>query len=892
MNKKFSFVLMTVLLLSTKILGQTIPLGVQGQLLDRMNNTNQSNSLNRNQPQNQINVGRRTITSTPKQKQNYDSLIDLRKKGLGDIAEVDTAILNLRKRIFGYTIFNNKTGTFEPNLKIATPKSYVLGPDDELIVDINGYSEDHYNLTVSPDGYVKINRVGNVYVAGLTIEEARARIISRLSQIFVGLKKEGSGPSSTNLYASISLGNIRTVNVTVQGEVIFPGTYSVPSLARVMNVLYLAGGPNENGTFREIQLIRNKKVIATIDLYDFLTAGIQKNDVNIHDQDIIKVGVYKNRIEVKGKVKRPALFEVLGHENLTKVIHDFAGGFTEDAFKELVKITRYTNRERKLIDLNTALFDSFTPQMGDVIQVESVNQERFENKISILGEVFRPGQFALESSPTLLKLIDRAGGLKENAFLDRVLIQRINPDLSQTNLSVNLKDILNHKSADISLRREDAVNIFSILDLREGYTVTIHGEINLKKDSKKDKDLEAGVGSTTGKLEVGSSRLNNAQDLNTLNASNNLGNNNNPNNLGNSNNILNNQEEDNIQIESEISEDLKSNETSNQLINRQLKLTLPFVEKMTVEDLILQAGGLRESAATGVVEIVRRKKNLADNTQINSQIAEIIRFSISKKLQLDETASTFELEPYDEVFIRSSPNYELQQFITIKGQVIYPGVYGLEKKDERLSEVIHRAGGLNKQAYPRGARLIRKIQLTEFEKNRKIEQLNEIQDNFNGISSQRDQTIVTKTKETIGIDLVKALNNPGGEDDLYVLEGDIIDIPKEPQTVKVSGEVLYPNSVKYIDGKSFYDFISEAGGFTSSSARKRAYVLYSNGSVKRTKSFLFMRFHPKIEQGAEIIVPKKSKVATGQQIVSIVSIFTGTLTSLIGIITLIKATSN
>ncbi|WP_164969561.1 SLBB domain-containing protein [Aquirufa rosea] len=857
-----------------------------------MNNTNQSNSLNRNQPQNQINVGRRTITSTPKQKQNYDSLIDLRKKGLGDIAEVDTAILNLRKRIFGYTIFNNKTGTFEPNLKIATPKSYVLGPDDELIVDINGYSEDHYNLTVSPDGYVKINRVGNVYVAGLTIEEARARIISRLSQIFVGLKKEGSGPSSTNLYASISLGNIRTVNVTVQGEVIFPGTYSVPSLARVMNVLYLAGGPNENGTFREIQLIRNKKVIATIDLYDFLTAGIQKNDVNIHDQDIIKVGVYKNRIEVKGKVKRPALFEVLGHENLTKVIHDFAGGFTEDAFKELVKITRYTNRERKLIDLNTALFDSFTPQMGDVIQVESVNQERFENKISILGEVFRPGQFALESSPTLLKLIDRAGGLKENAFLDRVLIQRINPDLSQTNLSVNLKDILNHKSADISLRREDAVNIFSILDLREGYTVTIHGEINLKKDSKKDKDLEAGVGSTTGKLEVGSSRLNNAQDLNTLNASNNLGNNNNPNNLGNSNNILNNQEEDNIQIESEISEDLKSNETSNQLINRQLKLTLPFVEKMTVEDLILQAGGLRESAATGVVEIVRRKKNLADNTQINSQIAEIIRFSISKKLQLDETASTFELEPYDEVFIRSSPNYELQQFITIKGQVIYPGVYGLEKKDERLSEVIHRAGGLNKQAYPRGARLIRKIQLTEFEKNRKIEQLNEIQDNFNGISSQRDQTIVTKTKETIGIDLVKALNNPGGEDDLYVLEGDIIDIPKEPQTVKVSGEVLYPNSVKYIDGKSFYDFISEAGGFTSSSARKRAYVLYSNGSVKRTKSFLFMRFHPKIEQGAEIIVPKKSKVATGQQIVSIVSIFTGTLTSLIGIITLIKATSN
>ncbi|MHA8098700.1 SLBB domain-containing protein [Aquirufa aurantiipilula] len=870
MNKKFSFVLMAFLLLSTKMMSQTIPFGVQGQLLDRMNN-NPSNSQNRNQPQNQANIGRRTITTTPKQKQNYDSLMAERKRNAGEIADEDTAVFNLRKRIFGYSIFNNKTGTFEPNLKIATPKSYVLGPDDELIIDINGYSEEHFNLTVSPDGYVKINRIGNVYVAGLTIEEAKNRIISKLSQIFVGLRREGSGPSSTNLYASISLGSIRTVNVTVQGEVLFPGTYSVPSLARVMNVLYLAGGPNQNGTYREIQLIRNKKVIATIDLYDFLTAGIQKNDVNIHDQDIIKVGVYKNRIEVKGKVKRPALFEIMPQENLAKVIQDFAGGFTEDAFKDLVKITRYTNRERKLIDLNADLMNSFTPQTGDVIQVESVNQDRFENKISIIGEVFRPGQFALEGSPSLLKLIDRAGGLKENAFLDRVLIQRINPDLSKTNLSVNLKDILNNKTKDVALRREDNVSIFSILDLKEGYTVTIHGEINLKREKKNESTTESRT--EANKSDNTAGKITSVQENDR-------------------NNPLDKTDSDLVQIESEISEDLKSNEAANQLINRQLKLTLPFVEKMTVEDLILQAGGLRESAATGVVEIVRRKKNLADNTPVNSQIAEIIRFSISKKLQLDETASTFELQPYDEVFIRSSPNYELQQFITIQGQVVYPGVYGLEKKDERLSEIILRAGGLNKQAYPKGAKLIRKIQLTEFEKNRKAEQLNEIQDNFTGISTQRDPAIATKTKETIGIDLVKALKNPGGEDDLYVLEGDIIDIPKEPQTVKVSGEVLYPNSVKYLDGKSFYDFISEAGGFTSSSARKRAYVLYSNGSVKRTKSFLFLRFHPRIEQGAEIIVPKKSKVATGQQIVSVVSIFTGTLTSLIGIITLIKATSN
>jgi protein involved in polysaccharide export with SLBB domain len=880
---KLKFLSLTfILVINFAALGQILPFGIQSPSLMRPSNLY-------NYTPAQSNVSRRSQILSSREKSYNDSLVRSRSQKNAD-NDIDTAIVSLRKKIFGFNIFSNKVGTFEPNLKIATPKSYILGPDDELIIDINGYSEDHYNLTVNADGYIKINRIGNVYVAGLTIEEAKQRIISKLSQIFVGLKREGSGPSKTNLYASLSLGNIRTVSVLVQGEVMFPGTYSVSSLSRVMNVLYLAGGPNEKGTFREIQVIRDKKVFATIDLYDFLTSGIQKNDISLQDQDVIKVGVYKKRIEVKGKVKRPAIFELKESENLKTVLDEFSGGFSEDAFKDLVKITRYTNRDRKLIDLNADFFTSFYPISGDLIQIESIDEKRFDNKVTIIGEVFRPGDFSLDSNPTLLKLIERSGGVRENAFLDRIVIQRINADLSLSNLSVNYKDIVSGKSPDVKLAREDQINVFSILDLREKYTVTIHGEINLKSikkasdNSNETLNQENNNNNNTSKL--GSNQSNNQRKSSNNSVSNNY---------NQDSDLANLKDEDGEDIiSSEIADEFKSKEVGNSLINRQVKLTLPYVDRMTVEDLILKAGGLRESAATGYVEIVRRKKNIGLDSPdlINSQIAEIIKFGISNNLQLDNTASKFQLAPFDEVFIRTSPNYELQQFITVQGQVVFPGVYGLEKKDERLSEIIKRVGGLNHQAFPQGARLIRKNQITESEKNRKLEQLNEIQDNFTGAVIQNKEQ-VNKETELIGINLNKALENPGGEEDLFVIEGDILVIPKEPQTVKVTGEVLYPNSVKFISGNTFKDFISEAGGFTTTSARKKSYVIYSNGSVKRAKSFLFINRYPTIEKGAEIIVPKEVKTASsGQQIASIVGIFTGTLTSLIGIITLIKATAN
>jgi|688.fasta_scaffold06808_13 protein involved in polysaccharide export with SLBB domain len=884
MKLRIIFLGILLLINSNLLLSQVFPLGLQ---IPNLYRSGYSNNI---APQQSISK-KRSYLPTSSEKLYNDSIINARtsKSNLSN-NDIDTALVSLRKKIFGFAIFNNKVGVFEPNLKIATPKSYIIGPDDELIVDINGYSEEHYTLTVSPDGFVKINKIGNVYVAGLTIDEAKNRIIKKLSQIYIGLKANSNNSGPMSLSASISLGNIRTVSVTVQGEVMFPGTYSVPSLARIMNVLYLAGGPNEKGTFREIQVIRNKKVFATIDLYDLLTSGIQKNDINIQDQDIIKVGVYKNRIELKGKIKREGLFEVLANENFDYVLNEFGGGFTENAFKDLIKVKRFTNRDLKLIDLSADLFNSFHPISGDVFIAESIDETHFENKVSINGEVFRPGDFSLDSNPTLLKLISRAGGLRETSFLERGVIQRINPDLSADNLAFNLKDILNKKSPDILLRREDQVTIFSILELKEKYTVTIHGEINLKTLKKASRAINE-INNNSSKLGISGDVNNNENNFKQQNTNARSGNFN----VNGGDDISNLQDEEgNNVVSSEISNDFKSSETSDALINRQVKLTLPYSDHMTVEDLILKAGGLRESAATGYVEIVRRKKNIGLDSPnlINSQIAEIIKFGISNNLQLDNTASKFELVPFDEVFIRTSPNYELQQFVTVQGQVVFPGVFGLERKDERLSDIVKRAGGLNNQAFPEGAKLIRKNHLTEAEKIRKIDQLNEISDNFTGAIIQNKEKY-NKETEKIGIDLVAALKNPTGEEDLFLLEGDIIDIPKEPQTVKVTGEVLYPNSVKYLSTNTFKDFINGAGGYTTSSARKKSYVIYSNGSVRRVKSFGFIKIYPKIDKGSEIIVPKEVKSSSsGQQIASIVGIFTGTLTSLIGIVTLIRTTTN
>jgi protein involved in polysaccharide export with SLBB domain len=707
---------------------------------------------------------------------------------------VDSGAVALRKKIYGFNIFNNPNISFETSLKIPTPKNYTLGADDEILIDINGYSEEHYNLPVTAEGYIKVPKVGNIFVSGITLEEAKKRIVDRLSKIYVGLKSyNGSAPNTT---ATVSLGSIRTIRVTLLGEVVAPGTYSMSSLSRVMNALYLSGGPNENGTFREVKVIRDKRLVAQVDLYDLLTTGNLRQNITLQDQDLVQVGPYKSRIEVKGQIRKPAIFENLPNESLERIIAEYGNGFLPDAYRQMLKIQRFTDKDIKLIDLNSDLLSSFYPKNGDVIAVEQILTDRVENAVTLNGAVFRAGKYSVSDNSTLTKLIKRAEGFKQDAFLNRIIITRLKDDLTKENISVNYNDIISGKSPDIVLQREDEIRVYSGLELLENYTVRIQGEINLKGEETADAP-------TTGSTGVSEVPTKGTTLVTTIGS-------------------------------------------------------FPYVKNMTVEDLILKAGGLKESAATGRIEVIRRKKNIGqdDPAKINSTIGEKFNFSINSNLGMDANASKFILEPFDEVFVRASPNYEKQQFVSVEGQTIFPGVYALERKDERLSDLVKRAGGLNSQAYPVGATLIRKFKISQQEADRKKAQLSDLSDVSSGVSVKVEDVKV-ESEESIGMDLVKAIEDPGSSADMLLQDGDVLRIPKEPQTVRMQGEVLYPTSTRYLNGVNFKHYIAEAGGFTELSARKRSYVVYANGSVDRTRKLLgLFNVYPRIEPGAEIVVPR------------------------------------
>ena len=768
----------------------------------------------------------RTVVESGREKSISDS-IKAARATTANVPVVDSAVLNLRKKLYGFNIFNNPNISFETSLKIPTPKNYTLGSDDELIIDINGFSEEHYNLPITAEGFIRVPKVGNIFVSGITIEEAKKRIVDRLSKIYVGLKSyNGAAPNTT---ATVSLGSIRTIRVTVAGEVVAPGTYSMSSLSRVMNALYFSGGPNENGTFRDIRVIRDKRLIAQVDLYDLLTTGNLRQNITLQDQDYIQVGSYKSRIEIAGRIKKPAIFENLPNESLEKIITEYGNGFASDAYRQVLKIQRFTDKDLKLIDLNYDLLSSFYPKSGDLITVEQILTDRIENAVSLNGAVFRAGRYSVSDNQTLTKLIKRAEGFKQDAFLTRISIERLLDDLRKENISVNYNDIVSGKSPDIVLKREDVITVYSVLELMETYTVRIQGEINLKDSAPVTSAPTTG---TTGVAETPTGT---------------------------------------------------TTETPTG--------SFPYVKNMTVEDLIQKAGGLKESAATGRIEVIRRKKNIGkdDPSQITSTIGEKFNFSINGNLSMDENASKFILEPFDEVFVRSSPNYEKQQFVSVEGQVIFPGVYALERKDERISDLMKRVGGLNAQAYPKGATLIRKFKISKQEADRKRKQFSDLSDNNTDASVKVDE-VKEESEESIGIELERALNNMGTPADMLLQDGDIIRIPKEPQTVRMQGEVLYPTSTRFLEGMPFKHYISESGGFTELSAKRRSYIVYANGSVDRTRKLLgLFNIYPKVEPGSEIIVPRmNAKQAANAQLVQTIQILSATIGSVSTFFLLLK----
>jgi protein involved in polysaccharide export with SLBB domain len=689
-----------------------------------------------------------------------DSAITLEQYPLNDYNAVFT---ELKSKNFGSEVFNNKRITFEPNLRLPTPKNYLLAADDELIIDVSGYSEANYHLKVSPEGLIRIPVAGPVAVNGLTIEQAKKIITGKLANtIYTNIK---TGHTSIE----VTLGAIRSIKVTIIGEAVQPGTYTLPSLASAYNALYACGGPNSNGSFRNIQVIRNNIVAATIDVYQYLINGNKKNDIRLMDEDVIKINTYSVRIELKGEVKKPGLYDVVTGETLGEILR-YAGGFTDNAYTARIQVYKNTSKDRKVTTVNEGQIETLRPQKGDSYIVGKI-LNRFTNRISIKGAVYRPGEYELKEGMTLLQLINEADGIREDAFTSRASLHRLKEDLSPEIISFDLEKLRSGEMKDILLKREDRINIFSKFDLKEGYYVSVEGEI-----------------STPG--------------------------------------------------------------------------IFLYEEGMTVQDLVLMAGGLKESASIKRVEISRRVKD-AGNDSSNIKTAIIYQQDITLNLKDSTGIPKFVLMPFDEVSIRPAPGYFVQKNVVIEGEIIYSGKYTLEAKNDRISDLVKRSGGLTTEAYIKGAVLVRTKNFTRTEQNNNEQGLiNLLKQNYQAgvpaviLQNQLEQA-TGKRSENVGIDLQMILENPQSEYDLLLNDGDTLRIPKQLQTVRVNGEVLYPALVRYNERYNFRDYITGAGGFSERSSRKRPYVVYANGSVKGTQSFLFFRNYPKLSPGAEIFVPAK-----------------------------------
>ncbi len=683
---------------------------------------------------------------------------------------------NLKPKIFGADIFKGKNSSFEPNLKLATPVNYIIGPDDQLNINVYGNSLVNWKLDVSPEGNINIPGIGILNVGGKTIENATTLIKNKLSANNYGI---GRGTS-----VQVTLGNIRSIKVILIGQLVRPGTYTLSSLATVFNALVVAGGPSETGSLRQIEVIRNNKIIRKLDVYDFLTKGSQKDNIALQDQDIIRVPTYRTRVEMAGQVKIPALFEVLPGESLQTILN-YAGGFTDSAYTARIQVSQISDQQRKLTDVVEADYANYIPLRGDKYFVQSI-LNRFENRVKILGAVFRPGEYELQKGLTLSQLITNASGLKEDAFTQRGTITRLKPDNSIEILDFSVKNVLN-QVGDIVLQREDVVNISSIFDLRDKYTITINGSV--RKPG-----------------------------------------------------------------------------------------TFAFGDNMKVEDLILKAGGFSEGATSKRIEVARRV-NDADPKSKDTKVAQVFSVNVDNELNLNGVS--FTLKPFDIVSVYSLPGYEKQKTVKVEGEVIYPGSYTIEAKNEKISDLIARAGGLTVSADVEGGSLKREnIAILGIDKTKsdtaaiaheRTDRLNRLKrtykDSTNTVNAQPRNNFV-------GIDLKKILSTPGTKIDLLLEDGDILRIPKQQQIVRVNGEVLYPSAVVYNKSKSFKGYILNAGGFSPTAYKRGAYVIYPNGTVKGTKKIFFFNNHPKVKAGSEIFVPNKPK-SIGNVIQTVLGFTTG-----------------
>ena len=697
---------------------------------------------------------------------------------------------DLKETVFGREIFSNKNLSFEPDLNIPTPKNYILSAGDELLINVWGDSELNLKLKVSPEGTILIPNLGPVSVSGLTIETAENRIRQELGRIMSTLSGNTDG---ANTFVSVSLSQIRSIKVNIVGEVVAPGTYTLPSFATLFNALYAAGGVNEIGSLRGIKVYRNSKEVAKLDVYDYLLNGKYNTNIRLEENDMVIVSPYDQLAVVRGKVKRNRIFEMKKGETLQQLLN-MAGGFTGDAYKKDVRIKRKADSRYQIATVTEDKYPTFAMMDGDSLLVDSVIPF-YENRLTVTGAVWRPGEYELNGAVHTVKgLINQAAGLKGDEFTGRAQITRLNPDFTTTVIAVDIRGILNGTSPDIELKPEDILNIPSLFDLREPYTIKVSGAVNY------------------------------------------------------------------------------------------VDTVLPYRNNLTVEDAIMMAGGLKESAATVNVEVARRIKDTKTYENTN-RTAEVFNFELNDNLGLISTDgkksdTVFTLEPFDEVYVRFSPGYQEQQVVKVNGEITFAGDYVLAEKNSRLSDIIAKAGGITPDAYVKGASL--KRQLTEDEM-RRLETLLQLSAN----KQSRDSVSLSleNIKDySVGIDLEKALTNPGSAHDVVLRDGDELYIPQFQSTVKISGAVTYPNSVTYTNGMSVKSCLSQAGGYNDI-ARKYPIVIYMNGKVATTrKRFIFFKHYPKVEPGSEIVVPAKTQQDRRTSLAEILSI-TSSTTSMAAMIT-------
>lgn len=667
----------------------------------------------------------------------------------------DTTKKDLKDVVFGREIFSNKNLSFAPDMNIPTPRDYVLAAGDEVAINVWGDSELNLRLTVSPEGTVLIPNLGPVLIGGLTIEAAENRLRQELGRIMNTLSEGGA-----NTNVSISLSQIRSVKVNIVGEVLTPGTYTLPSFATLFNALYLAGGVNDIGSLRSVKLFRNSKKIADLDVYDYLLNGRYDGNVRLEENDMIMVGPYEGLVVVRGKVKRNRIFEVRKGESLQNVL-DMAGGFAGDAYTKDVQVKRKSDRFYQIATVNQDKFASFPMQDGDSLLVDSVINF-YENRLTVSGAVWRPGEYELTASlHTVKQLVEQAAGLKGDEFTGRALLTRLNKDFTTTMVAVDIKGILDGTVPDMELQSEDKLNIPSLFDLRESYTIKVAGAVN-KPDT-----------------------------------------------------------------------------------------VLPYQANMTIEDAIMQAGGLSEAAAAINVQVARRLKDPAMRENTN-RLAETFTFDLNENMKIKHGDTVFTLQPFDEVYVRFSPGYEKQQVVEVDGEVTFAGHYVLAEKNERLSNVVKKAGGITPDAYIKGASLRRQLSEDDLQRIRALMEM--------GKNKGTDSVVIDtmNVKEyAVGIDLELALNNPGSENDIVLQDGDKLYIPRYQSTVKISGAVNYPNSITYTNNLNVKDCLSNAGWYNDI-ARKYPMVIYMNGKVATTRrSWIFFKRYPKVEPGCEILVPAR-----------------------------------